>query len=170
MKEKIKYDCFPVIELRCEEVQELMGRKIPLLLRYGTGVLLVFTIAFLFSSLYISYPSYVTVKVSIVSKRAPEYIGSLSDIIAINVPQDAADWISQQQTILIRIKDTEKNLQVERQALSSTSDSLTVLCRLSNPVDSLPLPATEEFFTASVKTFHRTIFDIFFKEKLRISL
>ncbi len=170
MKEKIKYDCCPDIELRCEEVQELMGRRIPPLLSYGTGVLLVVTIAFLFSSLYISYPSYITVKAGIVSERESENIGSPSDTIAISVPHDAADWISQQQTIQMRIKDTEKNLKVECLTQSSTSDSLTVLCRLSNPIDSLPLLAAGEFFTASVRTSHKTIFDIFFKEKLSISL
>ena len=45
------------IELRSEEVQDLMGRTSPYILRFGIGIILLLTLGFFVASAFIKYPS-----------------------------------------------------------------------------------------------------------------
>ena len=49
----------PNIDLRSDEVQEIMGHKTPLILRGGITIILFFVILFLMSTRYIRYPEYI---------------------------------------------------------------------------------------------------------------
>ena len=50
------------IELRSDEVQELMGRVPPYIQRVGISVILLIVIGFFVASAFIKYPTYIPVK------------------------------------------------------------------------------------------------------------
>lgn len=56
-KEKIS------LELRSEEVQELMGKIPPMILRFGIGIILMILLLFFVASYYVKYPVYESVSV-----------------------------------------------------------------------------------------------------------
>lgn len=61
------------IELRSEEVQEVMGRIPPAILRYGSGVLLGIVVLLLAGSALFSYPEKVTTAFTLTSQNPPAY-------------------------------------------------------------------------------------------------
>lgn len=54
---------FPNIELRSEDVQELMGTIPPVILRIGTSVILCFFILIYIASIYIEYPEIIAIPI-----------------------------------------------------------------------------------------------------------
>lgn len=62
------------IELRSEEVQELLTRIPSRLLRYGSMVILAIMVLVLFLSWLIKYPTVVTAPVSITTVQPPEKV------------------------------------------------------------------------------------------------
>lgn len=74
MKQKQTSTVRHTIELRSEEVQELMESTPPCILRVGIGIILLITLGFFVASMYIRYPSYVTVRMKLLSQHQEEYI------------------------------------------------------------------------------------------------
>lgn len=77
------------IELRSEEVQEVMGQVPPAILRYGSGVLLCIVTLLLVGSALFSYPEKVTTDFTLTSQNPPAYLvaksgGSLERLYASN--------------------------------------------------------------------------------------
>ena len=69
MKEQYKN-----IELRSEEVQEVMNRVPPAILRYGIGILATIVMVLLIGSALFSYPESVQVEVTLSPQNPPAYI------------------------------------------------------------------------------------------------
>ena len=65
------------IELRSEEVQDLMGRTSPYILRFGIGIILLLTLGFCVASAFIKYPSYISVRMKILPDENIELIKSM---------------------------------------------------------------------------------------------
>lgn len=57
------------IELRSEEVQELMGRDLPCVLKCGMGVILASIIALFVLAMFVEYPTYSKIEVVIVPEK-----------------------------------------------------------------------------------------------------
>lgn len=64
------------IELRSEEVQEVMNRIPPAILRYGIGVLATVVVVLLVGSALFSYPETVQVEVTLMTESPPIYLKS----------------------------------------------------------------------------------------------
>lgn len=62
------------IELRSEEVQEVMNKVPPAILRYGIGVLATIVMVLLIGSALFSYPETVSVEVTLSPRNPPAYI------------------------------------------------------------------------------------------------
>ena len=62
------------IELRSEEVQEVMSAVPPALLRYGIGVLLAVVCVMLIGSMFFSMPDTVEASFTLTSDNPPAYI------------------------------------------------------------------------------------------------
>lgn len=62
------------IELRSEEVQEVMNRVPPTILRYGIGILATIVMVLLIGSALFSYPETVQVEVTLSPRNPPAYI------------------------------------------------------------------------------------------------
>lgn len=58
-----------IIELRSEEVQELMGRDLPCVLKCGMGVILASIIALFVLAMFVEYPTYSKIEVVIVPEK-----------------------------------------------------------------------------------------------------
>lgn len=67
------------IELRSEEVQEVMNRVPPSILRYGIGILATIVMALLIGSALFSYPETVQVEVTLSPRNPPAYIKCTTD-------------------------------------------------------------------------------------------
>lgn len=66
------------IELRSEEVQEVMNRIPPAILRYGIGILASVVLVVLAGSALFRYPESVTMEVTVTTQTPPAYIKSTS--------------------------------------------------------------------------------------------
>ena len=66
------------IELRSEEVQEVMNRVPPSILRYGIGILAAIMGVLLVGSALFRYPETVTMEVTVTTQTPPAYIKSMS--------------------------------------------------------------------------------------------
>lgn len=80
------------IELRSEEVQEVMGKIPPAIQRYGIGVLLGIIVLLLIGSALFSYPEKVTTAFTLTSQNPPAYLtaqigGSVERLYASNGQQ-----------------------------------------------------------------------------------
>ena len=67
------------IELRSEEVQEVMNRVPPSILRYGIGILATIVMVLLIGSALFSYPESVQVEVTLSPRNPPAYIKCTTD-------------------------------------------------------------------------------------------
>lgn len=77
------------IELRSEEVQEVMNRVPPSILRYGIGILATIVMVLLIGSALFSYPESVQVEVTLSPRNPPAYIkctdgGKLERLYVVN--------------------------------------------------------------------------------------
>lgn len=80
------------IELRSEEVQEVMNRTPPAVLRYGIGILAGIMLVLLVGSALFSYPETVQVEVTLTTLNPPAYIknmnsGRIEKLYAVNGQQ-----------------------------------------------------------------------------------
>ena len=80
------------IELRSEEVQEVMNRVPPSILRYGIGILATIVMGLLIGSALFSYPESVQVEVTLSPRNPPAYIkcttgGKLENLYVTNGQQ-----------------------------------------------------------------------------------
>ena len=77
------------IELRSEEVQEVMNKVPPAILRYGIGILATIVIVLLIGSAFFRYPETIQVEVTLTTLNPPAYIksvngGKLERLYAVN--------------------------------------------------------------------------------------
>ena len=64
------------IELRSEEVQEVMNKVPPAILRYGIGILATIVFVLLIGSAFFRYPETIQVEVTLTTLNPPAYIKS----------------------------------------------------------------------------------------------
>lgn len=64
------------IELRSEEVQEVMNKVPPAILRYGIGILATIVLVLLIGSVFFRYPETVETELTLTTKNPPVYIKS----------------------------------------------------------------------------------------------
>lgn len=64
------------IELRSEEVQEVMNKVPPAILRYGIGILATVVLVLLLGSVFFRYPETVETKLTLTTKDPPVYVKS----------------------------------------------------------------------------------------------
>ena len=74
----MKEETYRDIELRSEEVQEVMNRVPPAILRYGIGVLTTIVLILLAGSALFRYPETVQVEVTLSPRNPPAYIKSMN--------------------------------------------------------------------------------------------
>lgn len=77
------------IELRSEEVQEVMNKVPPAILRYGIGILATIVLVLLVGSAFFRYPETIQVEVTLTTLNPPAYIksvnsGKLERLYAVN--------------------------------------------------------------------------------------
>lgn len=87
------------IELRSEEVQELMGRIPPVILRVGITVILVFAILIIIASNFIKYPDTISVpivinNVNILTEVKTEKTGQIIDFRKVRCHVDKGDTLA----------------------------------------------------------------------------
>lgn len=66
------------IELRSEEVQEVMNKVPPAILRYGIGILVTIVFVLLIGSAFFRYPETIQVEVTLTTLNPPAYIKSVN--------------------------------------------------------------------------------------------
>ena len=64
------------IELRSEEVQEVMNKVPPMILRYGIGILATIILVLLIGSALFQYPETIEAELTLTTRNPPVYIKS----------------------------------------------------------------------------------------------
>lgn len=120
MEEKAYKD----IELRSEEVQEVMNRVPPAILRYGIGILASIVIVLLVGSALFHYPETVQVEVTLTPRNPPAYIkctngGKLERLYVVNGQQvRKGDALA----VMENVANTEEVLRLRERLVSWQAD------------------------------------------------
>ena len=94
-KEKIN------IELRSEEVQELMGKIPPVILRFGIAVILMILLLFFMASFYIKYPTYETVPITLNMDERARHIVMPADGMILEIMVDDRKRVRMHDTLVV---------------------------------------------------------------------
>ena len=89
------------IELRSEEVQELMGKIPPMILRFGIGSILSILLLFFIASFYIKYPTYETVPVKLNIGENTHEVAMPSDGIILDVRVNDGESVKTHDTLMV---------------------------------------------------------------------
>lgn len=109
------------IELRSEEVQELMGRKPSFILNYGISVIFVLLMALFFFTKYMSYQDSLDVTVELVPKSNTHKYVAMEDLIVLNVKSGVEFYSKKNDTIAVL--QSRKSID-----LSEVGDTIFVIC------------------------------------------
>lgn len=89
------------IELRSEEVQELMGRIPPMILRFGIGIILMILLLFFIASFHIKYPTYETVPVKLNIGESTRDVAMPFDGIIVDVKVKDGEQVGKHDTLMV---------------------------------------------------------------------
>ena len=95
------------IELRSEEVQELMGKIPPMILRFGIGIILMILLLFFVASFYIKYPTYETVSVKLNIGESTRDVAMPFDGIIVDVKIKDGEQVGMHDTLVVISNPTQ---------------------------------------------------------------
>ena len=114
------------IELRSEEVQELMGRIPPVILRVGIGSILLILLLFFVASFHIKYPTYETVPVKLnIGENTCDVVMPFDGII-VNLNVDDGESIKMHDTLMQVVNPIPSGNDIT--VLRSPSDGIVYAC------------------------------------------
>lgn len=114
------------IELRSEEVQELMGRIPPVILRVGIGSILLILLLFFVASFHIKYPTYETVPVKLNIGENTRNVAMPFDGIIVDVKVDDGECIKMHDTLMLVVNPIPAGNDIT--VLRSPSDGIVYAC------------------------------------------
>ena len=114
------------IELRSEEVQELMGKIPPMILRFGIGIILMILLLFFTASFYIKYPTYETVLVKLNIGENTRDVSMPFDGIIVSVKVNDGENVKTHDTLMMISNPTL--LDNDTTVLCSPSDGIVYAC------------------------------------------
>lgn len=95
------------IELRSEEVQDLMGRTSPYILQFGIGIILLITLGFFIASAFIKYPSYISVSMKFMPDENIELIKSMHNGTILSVTNSDGLVLARDTLCMIYTEDND---------------------------------------------------------------
>lgn len=119
-KEKIN------IELRSEEVQELMGKIPPMILRFGIGIILMILLLFFIASFYVKYPTYETVPITLKMDESTLHIMMPANGMILEIMVNDGESVKRNDTLAVIANTTSSDN--ETTALCSPSDGIVYAC------------------------------------------
>lgn len=114
------------IELRSEEVQELMGKIPPMILRFGIGIILMILLLFFIASFYVKYPTYETVPVKLNIGENTRDVSMPFDGIIVGVKVDDGECVKIHDTLMVISSPTQVGS--DTIVLCSPSDGIVYAC------------------------------------------
>lgn len=114
------------IELRSEEVQELMGKIPPMILRFGIGIILMILLLFFIASFYIKYPTYETVSVKLNIGENTRDVSMPFDGIIVSVKVNDGECVKIHDTLMVISNPTQAGS--DTIVLCSPSDGIVYAC------------------------------------------
>ena len=100
------------IELRSEEVQELMGYTPPYIQRIGIGIILLLFIGLFIGSAFIKYPTYTPVKVRILTNENFETIMCPQNGTILAIQEDLVTAVHSGDTLCVLLSDEKDSIYI----------------------------------------------------------